>query len=106
VYIQNWLLGNVPHIQWTTIRTYLLKKENFKCSKCKWGQVNPVTKKSALTINHIDGNWKNNCPENLEALCPNCHALTPNYGALNKGRGRAFRKINRKTESSYGSIGS
>ena len=29
----------------------------------------PIT----LEINHKDQNWKNNSPENLEFLCPNCH---------------------------------
>ena len=32
---------------------------------------------------HIDGN---NEESNLQLLCPNCHSLTPTFGALNKKR--------------------
>ena len=35
-------------------------------------------------------------PDNLQALCPNCHSLTPNYKALNKGNG------NRKRHEYFG----
>jgi hypothetical protein len=38
-----------------------------------------------LEIEHVDGNWRNNCIENLCYLCPNCHAQTPTY--KNKTRG-------------------
>ena len=43
-------------------------------------------------MEHIDGNSENNNIENLELLCPNCHSLTPTFGALNKGKGRKNRK--------------
>ncbi|TFG24210.1 MAG: hypothetical protein EU529_04875 [Promethearchaeota archaeon] len=49
------------------------------CPKCRRHEINPYTRKSPLDIHHIDGNRQNNRPENLELLCPNCHALTPNY---------------------------
>lgn len=28
-----------------------------------------------LDVDHIDGNHKNNCKENLQTLCANCHRL-------------------------------
>lgn len=37
----------------------------------------------ALQVHHIDGNRKNNQLDNLMVLCPNCHALTDNYGVKN-----------------------
>ena len=36
-----------------------------------------------LELHHIDGNNLNNQIENLQILCPNCHAQTPNYGVRN-----------------------
>lgn len=74
------------------IREFLHKKYNSKCQKCGWGEVNPVTGKIPLTVNHIDGNWQNDLPSNLELICPNCHSITPNYGSLNKGNGRPSRR--------------
>lgn len=38
-----------------------------------------------LELNHIDGNHVNNTLSNLQILCPNCHALTPNYRGKNVG---------------------
>jgi len=36
-------------------------------------------KKILLEVDHIDGDWKNNTPENLRFLCPNCHSQTGNF---------------------------
>ncbi len=51
-------------------------KEN-KCEKCGISEWNnkPIT----LELHHINGNRYDNRLENLQILCPNCHALTPNY---------------------------
>lgn len=68
-----------------TVRNYLIEQAGNICP-CGDTRRNPVTKKRPLEINHIDGNSRNNNPDNLEVLCPTCHALTPNYGALNKGK--------------------
>jgi len=32
-----------------------------------------------LHVNHKDGNWLDDRPENLQFLCPNCHSQTENY---------------------------
>jgi 5-methylcytosine-specific restriction endonuclease McrA len=74
-----------------TIRDYLLKQADYKCSKCGWAEVNESSGMIPLEINHIDGNHKNNRPENLEVVCPNCHALTPNFRGLNKNSTRTHR---------------
>lgn len=64
-----------------------LIKEGHKehmCEQCKnttWNE-----KPIALELNHVDGNRDNNSPENLQLLCPNCHAQTDNW------RGRKKRK--------------
>jgi len=71
---------------------YLLDKFG-ACVMCGWAERNPVTGKIPLHIDHIDGDWRNNRPENLRVLCPNHHALTANYGALNRGNGRPYHVI-------------
>lgn len=42
--------------------------------------------KIPLTIDHIDGDNRNNELSNLIILCPNCHALTPTWCGKNKKR--------------------
>ena len=37
-----------------------------------------------LELHHIDGDNHNNEKDNLEYLCPNCHALTDNFRGKNK----------------------
>jgi hypothetical protein len=32
-----------------------------------------------LHVNHKNGNWLDDRPENVEFVCPNCHSQTPNY---------------------------
>lgn len=43
-----------------------------------------------LEVHHIDGDHLNNVLENLQLLCPNCHALTDNW------RGKNIKKSERK----------
>mgnify|MGYP001187265809 CR=1 FL=1 len=48
-----------------------------KCEKCcltHW-----LNRPIPLEIHHKDGNRKNNLLDNIELLCPNCHAFTDNY---------------------------
>jgi hypothetical protein len=59
-----------------------------RCSKCRSHKRHPVTGRVPLEIDHLDGNYADNSPSNVGLLCPNCHALTPTYRALNKGNGR------------------
>jgi len=71
-----------------TIRDYLLDQSNYSCSKCGFDTPHPDDGKTILEINHIDGNGINHSPNNLEVICPNCHALTSSYRGRNAGKGR------------------
>jgi len=71
------------NVQTNKIRKKLLReglKEHI-CECCKntlWNNV-PIP----LEVHHKDGNKENNNIENLQLLCPNCHALTDNYKGKN-----------------------
>ena len=48
-----------------------------------------------LILDHINGNHKDNGPDNLRLLCPNCDSQLPTRGGRNKGR------IQNATEGGY-----
>lgn len=73
------------------VRSYLFKKYNNSCGKCGWNTPHPLTGLPPLEVNHIDGNADNTVEENVELLCPNCHALTLNFKNRNKGKGTRSR---------------
>ena len=73
----------------STFQTYKLKKRLLEdgikqhvCEHCgltHWqGMVIP------LELHHINGDNRDNRLENLQILCPNCHALTDSYRGKNK----------------------
>jgi len=67
-----------------SIRKHLLEKQNNKCAEC--GMFNIWNGKDIVfIIDHIDGNYKNNKPENIRAICPNCSSQTENFAGRNKG---------------------
>jgi hypothetical protein len=55
------------------------KIKRHQCENCKletW-----LDKPIPLELHHVDGDRTNNLLENIQLLCPNCHALTDNYRA-------------------------
>lgn len=61
-----------------------LINENMKPHKCEiCGKTEWNGKPIPLELHHINGNHSDNRLENLQILCPNCHAQTDNY----RGRG-------------------
>ena len=95
IYIERWLEGKETGSKGSGdtldiskyVRRYLLEQANYQCTLCGWSKRNVHTDTIPLEIDHIDGDWKNNSPDNLRVLCPNCHALTPTYRGANRGNG-------------------
>jgi hypothetical protein len=83
----------------STYKKYLIYKYGNKCMKCGWNEINPITNIVPIQLDHKDGNSENHNLNNLELLCPNCHSLTPTYGALNKGNGRIKRREKRREKN-------
>lgn len=73
-----------------TVRKYLLQYNliKYECSECGCNGV-WRDKELALQLHHKDGDHNNNELTNLTFLCPNCHAITENYGGRqNNGQKR------------------
>jgi hypothetical protein len=73
------------------VKEHLIATRGDKCEVCGWDERAPDGR-SIIQMDHIDGNCLNNLIDNLRLLCPNHHAMTLNYGSLNKGSGRAHRR--------------
>lgn len=68
------------------LKKHLIKETGNKCQNC--GNDSWMGKPISLDVHHADGDRTNNSRENLKLLCPNCHAMTPNY------KGRNIKKVN------------
>lgn len=79
---ENGLSGNYQII--TAVRNYVFQKNENKCECCGKNYINPYINLSVLQIHHKDGDCTNNREENLQLLCPTCHAMTENFGSRNK----------------------
>ncbi len=75
------------------IRTHLFEINNNSCQVCGWSHQNQHTLTIPLEIHHIDGDYLNNRPENLQLVCPNCHSLTKGYKGANAGKGNSEKRI-------------
>lgn len=64
------------------LRKRIILEQKEKCNKCKLDKW--LGNNMPLELEHIDGNHYNNERTNLEALCPNCHSLTPTWRGRNK----------------------
>jgi Zn finger protein HypA/HybF involved in hydrogenase expression len=93
--------GHVHFVkEWAEVKTnrsakrILIQENGHVCEQCLltiWNNV-PIP----IELNHKDGNSDNYSRENVELLCPNCHALTPNYKGKNKYNGSSRQKMRRE----------
>lgn len=61
----------------THLKPHVIRSRGHKCEMCHleiW-----MNKEIMLEIHHIDGDRTNNHDDNLQLLCPNCHATTSNW---------------------------
>lgn len=88
-----------PNVTPASLKRWLLRQRGHQCEKCglrTWqGEDIP------LEMHHIDGDAKNNRFNNVQLICPNCHALTDTYKARNTGNGRHYRRTRYKNGKSY-----
>lgn len=90
--IEAWKNGEykgTPEYISKTIRDYLLERNGYKCELCGFEGYNKLTGKTILQIHHKDGDSGNNNEENLQVVCPNCHAMTDTYS--NSGKRKSSR---------------
>ena len=81
----NELLVNGSNYQPYKLKRRLLAKNvlEAKCNSC--GRHSWMERAIPLELHHINGKRSDNRLQNLELLCPNCHALTDNYRGKNIG---------------------
>ena len=92
----DWSLGGTVNGLSKTIRDYLMADRNYVCEACGFTGFHPIDSATILEVNHIDGDGQNHHPDNLEILCPNCHALTDSFRNRNLGNGRPIEYIRKE----------
>ena len=74
-------LVEAPTIKRSTLLNQLIEIRGHRCEQC--GNTEWLNQPIPLEVHHIDGDNQNNSLDNLQLLCPNCHALTENYRGRN-----------------------
>lgn len=80
--IEEVLIENSPYKSTYKLKLRLIKEglKEPKCEICGYSE--------SVELHHINGNPTDNRLENLQMLCPNCHAKTDNYRSKNSIQGR------------------
>ena len=79
------------NIKASTAVKALIALRGHKCERC--GNTEWLGEPIPLQVHHIDGDGLNSTLDNLQLLCPNCHALTDNFcGKNQKNHGKTYIK--------------
>lgn len=85
------LTSEYSELSFDSKRRLVLHEQDYVCNKCginEW-----FGKKLSLEIDHINGISDDDRRENLEILCPNCHAITDTWRGRNKSSVNGFVKV-------------
>lgn len=73
---------NYDDLGFESLRMRIYYEQDGCCNRCKLNKW--LNSDIPLELEHKDGNHFNNKRDNLELLCPNCHALTDTWRGRNK----------------------
>lgn len=80
-------------LKFEKIRKRVFLEQGKSCNCCKLTEW--MGNEIPFELNHIDGDNTNNLRDNLEAICPNCHAQTDTWRGRNKKSiGFSGKKVN------------
>lgn len=61
------------HPKWERYAEAAKERAGYRCQMCGRDGYKGRSRKRVLTVHHIDGDTRNNCPSNLIVLCAECH---------------------------------
>lgn len=80
ILVENSTYTNSNHLRLRLLQEKIKLPICENCLNSMW-----YNNKIPLELHHINGNKHDNRIENLQLLCPNCHAITDNYRGRNIG---------------------
>lgn len=83
---RKWIDGSDLEISSNLLRKLVLRRDGYRCTCC--GRTEWMGRPITLEVDHVDGNSSDHRPDNVRAMCPNCHSQTETYKSGNRGNGR------------------
>jgi DNA-binding CsgD family transcriptional regulator/5-methylcytosine-specific restriction endonuclease McrA len=85
--LETYLIADRPQSRGNLKRRLI--REGLKAASCEvCGIADWRGEPLSLALHHINGDGRDNCLENLQLLCPNCHSQTENFAGRNAIRNR------------------